>query len=225
MSEYLEIDGNQIVNQQRFPIKKYNWPLKKAALSIIKGNETEAYIILKNFYDQVSSLNTLNELYDIKSLSIYNINSIYTPWFHKKPILTKKLFDKDFRDMDVIWKKILKLKELTQSIIDNNYVISTNMLDNIIVYPINIHNNLFYVRRGNHRSAILSALKLRIPCFLDKVEYLKPRDKLIFKNGLFNDYTRIKSYPKVSDIINWPSVQNGILKIDCAEKIANLFDL
>ena len=54
---------------------------------------------------------------------------------------------------------IEKLCQLIKSIEKNGFLNNPKLEKNIIVYPLDIKKNFYYVRAGNHRVAILSAMK------------------------------------------------------------------
>lgn len=218
-----------IKNQHRFPISKFGWPLKDVAELILNGNENwylEAHSILKEHINSRLYMRSLYDLYEIKELSKWNIDSSFVPWFSQKPLLNKIIFDRDYTDSLFIDISINKLCKLISSIEKNGFIINDKFKNNIIVYPINLEKKSYYVRAGNHRVAVLAAMKKNITCYLDDFSYLKSRDKLLISKYFWKFNTGIvyKNYPYINSIENWPSVKSRILSIESANKILELFN-
>ena len=84
---------NQIVNQHRYPILKFNWPIYMAAKSLIdeKFNKKNAIKILKKFVLLRKKMKVLGDLYGSNILDDYSINSIFFPWFNGFPDISTPL--------------------------------------------------------------------------------------------------------------------------------------
>lgn len=216
-----------IKNQQRFPISKFGWPLKEACTIILNGatgwEENAAFIINQHFYLR-KKMKSLADLYDLDELKKWHINSIFIPWFSNKPLLNKKYFDNDYLNnkTDEIIEKLCKL---ISSIEKNGFIESREMAKNIIVYPIDMEKNCYYVRAGNHRVAVLAALKQKIPCYLDNITFLKLRDKKVIYRylGRFQLYNKYTNYPYLNSIDSWPAVKSKMVSLEGANYIKNLF--
>lgn len=225
----LNISSSNIKNQHRFPISRYGWPLKNVAKLILNGNKNwqlEAQSILKQHINTRLNMKTLYDLYKIKELDKWHIDSSFVPWFSQKPLLNKNVFDRDYTDPLYIDISIKKLCKLISSIEKSGFLVNDELKNNIIVYPINIEKKSYYVRAGNHRVAVLAAMKKNITCYLDDFSYLKPRDRFLISKYLWQLNTRrvYKNYPHINSIENWPSVKSRVLSIESANKILEIFN-
>ena len=174
------LSATSITNQQRFPISKFGWPLKEASEKIINGKpdwESQAKNIIFKHIQRRLLMKKLSDLYNLKELNKWSIDSLFVPWFSSKPINTKFIYDKDYIGSDP--KNIVnKLSNLIGSIEKKGFLIAEkDIKSNILVYPISKKYKKFYIRAGNHRAAVLAALRMNIPCYIDRLEYLKDRDK------------------------------------------------
>ena len=227
MQKKLNLNKYSIKNQQRFPISKFGWPLKEASELILKGEEDweiKAVETIEKHINKRGKMVYLSEIYDLNSLKKWRINSAFIPWFSQKPQLNRKINDKDFLNYDA--KAIVKkLCQLIKSIEKNGFINNPKLEDNIIVYPIDTKKKCYYVRAGNHRVAILSAMKKNIPCYLDNVSYLKSRDKLLISKYFwkFNTGKIYNNYPELNSFQNWPAVKSGIISEEDAISIKKLF--
>ena len=223
--EFIKINYKQVTNQQRFPISRYGWPLFEAAKKIINGKydwHSESMEIFDEFISKRVRMQTLSDLYGIAELKKWPIDCVFLPWFCIKPIKTKNIFDHDY-DKNTSSKKIIeKLENLILSL-EKGYVHESG--NNICIYPIEKNNERFYVRAGNHRVAILAALDREIPCCLDKLVYLKKRDKEIISKRFLGIGPRkiYKEYPSINETINWPAVVSQNISINTADKLRKLF--
>tara|TARA_B100000242_G_C43054350_1_gene493037 strand:+ start:5873 stop:6562 length:690 start_codon:yes stop_codon:yes gene_type:complete len=227
MQKRFNLKFSYIKNQQRFPISKFGWPLKEASEIILKGQggwQKEAIEIIERHVNKRRKMVSLSEIYDLDCLKKWDINCAFIPWFSQKPIFNKRIFDHDYLNVEggIIVGKLCKL---IKSIENNGFKESELIVKNIIVYPLDEEKNCFYVRAGNHRVAVLSAMKEKIPCYLDNISFLKSRDKLLISKYIFKFNTgKInQNYPHVDLIQNWPSVKQGILKKDDAIHIKKIF--
>lgn len=227
MQKRLKLNQYSIKNQQRFPISKFGWPLKEASEIILRGEvewQKNAIETIEKHIKNRGKMVYLSEIYDLKSLEKWRVNSAFIPWFSQKPQLNKKINDKDYLNYNA---KIVveKLSELIKSIEKNGFVDDPKLERNIIVYPLDTKKNFYYVRTGNHRVAILSAMKKNIPCYLDNISFLKSRDKLLISKYFwkFNTGTIYKNYPYINSFQNWPAVKSGILSKEDAIYVKKLF--
>ena len=225
MHRKLYLKNSNIKNQQRFPISKFGWPLKEASEIILKGQtgwERDAILIIESHINKRSKMKYLSEIYNIDSLKKWNINSAFIPWFSQKPQLN--ITDKDFLNINAN-NVFEKLCQLIRSIEKNGFIEDTNLRKSIIVYPLDEKNNSYYIRAGNHRVAVLSAMKKNIPCYLDSISYLKSRDKLLISNYFLNFNIGIlnKNYPYLNSIENWPAVRCGTISKEEGFHIRELF--
>ena len=221
------LESSFIKNQQRFPISKFGWPLKEACKVILNGApgwEENATNIINQHYYLRKKMKSLADLYDLDELKKWHINSIFIPWFSNKPLLDNKYYDYDYlhNKTDEIIKKLCKL---ISSIEKTGFIESKEINKNIIVYPIDIENDCYYVRAGNHRVAVLAALKEKIPCYLDNIAFLKLRDKKVLYRIIwkFHLYKKYRNYPDLNTIDSWPAVKSKIISIEGAISIKNLF--
>lgn len=221
------LEGSFIRNQQRFPISKFGWPLKEACDVILNGEQgwkANAINIINQHTYIRKKMKSLGDLYNLDELKKWDINSIFVPWFSQKPLLNKIYYDNDYstNKTDEIIKKLC---ELISSIEKRGFIENIELNKNIIVYPIDIDKNCFYVRAGNHRAAVLAALKETIPCYLDNVNFLKLRDKkLIYKYfWKFKLYSKYKNYPYLNSVDNWPAVKSNMISLENAISIKNLY--
>ncbi len=224
------ISSKQIVNQHRFPIQKFGWPLYNAALLIKKNDIKRATLCINKLHLLRKKMNSINDIYGIDSLGNFSINSVFFPWFNKRPIYNNKIQDNDYNEKTHVNKSISKLVSLLKSISENGYIIQKNHKDNIIGYQIGNFNGIekFYIRAGNHRCAVLSALGKKIPLVLDNFSFLKKRDRKILSND--NLYLYIKNilnfknmYPNIPSIENFNCVRSKNLSYSEAKKIMDLF--
>tara|TARA_B100000886_G_scaffold340374_1_gene309535 strand:- start:6775 stop:7461 length:687 start_codon:yes stop_codon:yes gene_type:complete len=223
--EIIKIKYTQVTNQQRFPISKYGWPLYEAAKIIINGKDgwhSESIEIFDEFISKRVRMQSLSDLYGITELKKWPIDCVFLPWFSVKPIKTKTIFDHDY-DKDASSKKIIKKLENLILSLEKGYIHESG--NNICIYPIAKNSDRFYVRAGNHRVAILAALDKEIPCSIDKLVYLKERDKEIISKRFLGIGPRkiYKEYPSINEIINWPAVVSQNISINTAEKLRRLF--
>ncbi len=221
------LQSSFICNQQRFPISKFGWPLKEACKVILNGAqgwEEHAINIINQHHYLRKKMKSLADLYDLDELKKWDINSLFIPWFSQKPILNRKYYDYDYLN-NKTEEIIKKLCKLISSIEKSGFIESKESKKNIIVYPIDLEKNCFYVRAGNHRVAVLAALKEKIPCYLDNIDYLKLRDKKIIYRYLwkFKLYKKYKNYPYLNSIDNWPAVNSKIISLESAIYIKNLY--
>ena len=88
-----------------------------------------------------------------------------------------------------------------------------------------MEKNCYYVRAGNHRVAVLAALKQKIPCYLDNIAFLKLRDKKVIYRylGRFKLYNKYPNYPYLNSIDSWPAVKSGVISKENAIYIKKLF--
>ncbi len=222
------IHSDHIINQHRFPIAKYGWPLKEVAEIIIERNidwYQKSFKILKNHIERRKGMRNLGDLYGIKELNKWNIDTCFIPWFSQKPILSKTIYDTDFTEIESADISIKKICNLISSIEKFGFKEDTHFKNKIMVYPLDLGNNCFYVRAGNHRVATLSAFKKKIPCILDHTDFLKPRDKIIISKYIwkYNTGNLYKDYPNLKSIKNMPAVKSKIITPQSALEIMKLF--
>ena len=140
-------------------------------------------------------------------------------------LIYDQVFDRDYTDQIYIDISIKKLCKLISSIEKNGFLVNDELKNKIIVYPINLEKKSFYVRAGNHRVAVLAAMKKDIICYLDDFSLLKSRDRLLISKYFwkFNTGITYKNYPYINSIENWPSVKSKVISKESAIKILNLF--
>lgn len=227
--EKITISGENVVNQQRFPKNRFGWPLMETALIIIEGEpgwRKNAEARMQRLINLRKEMKTLSDLYGSNCLNKWDIDHLFVPWFSKKPIKTNKLADLDYTQNYLKSSSIVeKLCLLISSIEKRKYVEPQNITEEIIGYPLDPSNKFYYIRAGNHRVAVLSALGFEIPLVIDKFEYLKLRDqKIVGKKSFFwNLGKKSLVYPNVASVEDWPSVRNKVLDIDGAKKILRTF--
>jgi len=131
--------------------------------------------------------------------------------------------DLDFTELKGVNQIFQKLSKLIDSI-SKNFIVSEKRSENITVYPFT-NSNKYYVRKGNHRAAILSALGKNIPCVLDDINDLKPRalDLISYRIFKFGPKLVYKEYPVIKSFENWPAVKNKIMSENNAKEIYTLF--
>lgn len=227
MQKKINLKYNHIKNQQRFPISIFGWPLKEASEKILQGGvgwKKSANNIIEKHIERRLNMVSLSELYNLDDLKKWSINSAFVPWFSQMPLLKKNIFDKDYVNIKSSFI-IEKLCNLINSIENKGFIENEKHHKNIIVYPIDLSTSSYYVRAGNHRVAVLSAMNKDIPCFLDDIIYLKPRDKLLISKYFWKFNTGIinKKYPVIYDVEDWPAVKSGVISKENGIYIKKLF--
>ena len=225
----ITISGENVVNQQRFPKNRFGWPLMEAALIIIEGKpgwRKNAEARIQSLVNLRNEMKTLSDLYGHNCLNKWDIDHLFVPWFSMKPVKTNTLADLDYTQNYLKSSSIVeKLCSLISSIEKRKYVEPQNITEEIIGYPLNSSKKYYYIRAGNHRAAVLSALGFEIPLVIDKFAYLKLRDQKIVRKKSFFWRLGKKSleYPYVASVADWPAVRNKVLDINDAKKILQTF--
>ena len=228
MLKLIHINKNQVSNQQRFPIKIYGWPLYEASKIIIEKRRNcykNAENLMQNFIKLRSNMNTLEDLYGLKELKKWNINSSFIPWFSKKPIFNSKIKDLDYTEHYLDAEQIIKeLDKLIKSIKKKKFL-NKEVSESILVYPITKNKKNYYIRQGNHRTAILASLGYKIPCYLDQLNFLKPRSLQLITSRKFYIGPKLiyKNYPNILSVKKWPCVISGNISKKTAINIYKLF--
>lgn len=227
--EKIIISGENIVNQQRFPKMRFGWPLMEAASIIIEGGpgwRSEAEARMQRLINKRKNLKNLGELYRCNALNEWSIDHMFVPWFSNRPLKTGKLSDLDYTEQYLPASSIIdKLCALISSLEKRGYVEPSENSDAIIGYPINSESNYFYIRAGNHRAAVLSALDLQIPLVLDRVKYLKSRDLAVISKRTWSlgRMKPIDSYPTLRPTNCWPAVKSRVITSEAAASILSAF--
>ena len=225
------IHSNQIVNQQRFPSRKFGWPLKEAADVILAKQpnwRSDAEEKISTFTHVRESMCSLADLYGVPELEKWPICSVFIPWFSNKPIVNKDMIDHDFTASRTPPQKIVdKLASLVTSIQTYGFLEYPLTEQNIIVYPMSDNFLHYYVRAGNHRVAALAALGMDIPCFVDDLSYLKKRARRMIsaRKLFFGPLAPVCDYPNIKSVKLWPAVESKTISATSAEKIVKMFTI
>lgn len=228
MNKLIHIHGENISNQQRFPKSLFGWPLFDVAKLIIDGNPnwcSFAESRIQKLIDARQEMQSLADLYNCRELEKWPIGCAFIPWFSSKPLLSNTIYDHDYTEKTITSKKIIdSLCKLISSIEQKGFV-NLSKRNSILGYPLNRDDTMFYIRAGNHRAAVLSALEMEIPIFIDKITYLKPRSIQIIsqKKWILGPKKVYEKYPLVDEIQNWPVVCSKIISLSAANSIYSSF--
>lgn len=224
------IRAKSVVNQQRFPKSRFGWPLMECAKIIIEGRSgwnDDATARMQALIDHRKSLKTLGELYGCHGLRDWSIDHVFVPWFSKRPVKNRKMMDLDYTDHYLPASSIVeKLCALISDVEKRGYIEPSENADGIIGYPINLKSNHYYIRAGNHRAAVLSALGLQIPLVIDNIKYVnKSRDLEIINKRKWplGRFKPIDSYPVLKSVNCWPAVKSRIITAEVATSILSTF--
>lgn len=229
LEEKILIGAKSVVNQQRFPQSRFGWPLMETAKIVIEGRagwRDDASAIMQALIDKRKNLKNLGELYGCNSLCKWSIDHVFVPWFSERPIKKSSISDLDYTDNYLPASFIVdKLCALISNVEKRGYIRPIKNSDGIIGYPINKKSNHYYIRAGNHRAAILSALGLQIPLVIDKSEYLKSRDLAIISKRTWplSRMKPIDSYPTLQPTNCWPAVKSRVITAEEANTILDMF--
>ena len=103
---------------------------------------------------------------------------MFIPWFLPKPLKSKKLRDLDYTEYYKNCNQIVSsLCSLISSIEKKGFIQPEEKKKRILGYPLSPDSNQIYIRAGNHRAAVLSALGMTVPITIDNTSLLKVRDQ------------------------------------------------
>lgn len=230
VEEKILIGAKSVVNQHRFPQSQFGWPLMETAKIIIEGRSgwrDDATARMQKLIDKRKNLKNLGELYGCDALNKWSIDSVFVPWFTERPVKNRKTFDVDYTDHYLPASSIIEnLCALILDIEKKGYIEPSKNSDGIIGYPIDLKSNHYYIRVGNHRAAVLSALNLPIPLALDNLKYIKkPRDLACLSKRTWplGRMKPIDSYPTLQPTNCWPAVKSRIITSEAATTIIRTF--
>ena len=217
-------------------------PLRQTVKQILENKDISYKDTFIHDYYKERKFNpeTLSDFYEVdcKQLSKYKSNNIFLPWIHTHPV--EKFVNNDFyglRGNSEIIKVVNKLKKITLSIERNGYS-PQKFLDRkdgfMTGYWLEDKGcRKFFIISGNHRSAVLGAIKHRekILVHYEKCGFCKPRDIVnskLFKKNCLKFFLKQKNniyinIINISNVSKWPSVQNGFLREEIAAKIFNRY--
>jgi len=200
---------------------------------------SEYYEFVQNFKPK-----DFSELHGVRELKKYQIPvcAIFEPWTHSKPVL--KLGSNSAPVYGLFGPKpasfvnlhVNRLKDLYRSIDQYGYESGESQwsgkdrFGGYIVGQVFEHDGerRFRVHSGNHRVAVLLALKFRFPeieCAFWETDQIKPRNRM--NNALYTASLKQKTrYPRIissRDVSRWPAVSSGCMTSKDALKMFETF--